>query len=124
MDKYLAKANNIGIIGGGEGFGGYGTDTFDQITFGARLSTIVSNVIGIMTMVGGIYFIFMFIIGAYGVMTASGNKDKLQQAQNRILYAVIGLVILVAAYGLISVIGTLLGLDILNPQSIIDNLVP
>jgi len=124
MLPVVIEGENIGKIGEGGGFGGYSPDTFTGATFIDRFSQIISNVIGFMTIAGGIYFIFMFLTGAYGWMTGGGNKEALQNAQNRIVYAIIGLALLVAAYGLISIVGTLLGIPILNPREAIEKISP
>jgi len=120
------KSTDLPIICEGEGCGGYSPSTFigsagDYIS---QFNKLISSIIGAMTIGAGIYFIFLFIVGAYGWMTGGGNKEKLQIAQNRIVYAIIGIAIVVAAYGLISIIGELLGLDILNPRSVIEKIGP
>ena len=87
-----------------------------------QFENILSIIIGIMTVVGGIYFIFVFITAAFEWMTAGGDKNKLQRAQQRMLQGVIGLVIIVSAYAIVSLISFVLGFDILNPAAIVNNL--
>jgi len=100
-----------------------GLGPFWKITdYGSALElfqSIISRVIGVLTIAGGIWFIFQFIVGAYGWMNSGGDKGALKTAQDRITHAVSGLVILVAAYALISIIGSLLGLPILNPYEVL-----
>ena len=84
----------------------------------------ISTVIGVMTIIAGIWFIFNFIIGVYGYLTAGGNQESLQKATAKISQSLIGLVIIVAAYAVISLIGSILGLDVLNPQDVIELLGP
>lgn len=79
------------------------------------LELVVSVIIGVMTVLGGLYFIFMFLTGAYEWINAAGDKNRLQKAQARIIHAIIGLVILVAAWAIISLFGYVLGFSILNP---------
>lgn len=111
----------LGRIGQGEGFGPFAAfGSFAKAT--ELLEKILSKTVGFLTIVGGLYFIFQFIIGSYGWMTAGGNKESLKQAQDRISHAVVGLLILVAAYALISVIGSILGLEILNPAKILETI--
>jgi Trk-type K+ transport system membrane component len=86
--------------------------------------TIISNIIGIMTIIAGIYFIFQFIIGGYGYMTASGDPKKMSEATKKITSAFIGLLVVVAAYAIIHLLGVILGFEILDPQNIIERLRP
>jgi len=105
---------NIGRIGG-EGLGPFAKEALGFAEAVGKLQDIISRVIAVMTIAGGIWFIFQFIVGAYGWITSGGNKESLKNAQDRIVHAITGLVILVAAYALISIFGSLLGLPILNP---------
>ena len=108
----------IGEIGKGEGFGLW-SEPGGIETAAGYFSKIISNVIGLMTIVGGIWFIFQIIIGGYNWMASAGDQAKLQEAHKRLSNAFIGLVVLVAAYALIWVIGELLGFRILQPQELI-----
>jgi hypothetical protein len=84
--------------------------------------TILSNIIGIMTVVAAIWFVFQFFTAAIQILTSSGDKTKMEEARNKITQAVIGLVIVVAAIFLISLIGSLLGLNILGPWNFVTDL--
>ncbi len=88
------------------------------------LETVISNVIAIFTIVGGLLFTYSFIMGAIGWITAGGDSGKIQKARDQMTQGAIGLVILVAAYGIIGLIGAVVGIDILNPAKIIEPLVP
>ena len=80
---------------------------------------IISVIIGLMTVVGGIYFIFLIITGAYNWIGAQGDKQKLTKARDTIMHALIGLVIMLGAYVIISVVGYILGFSILNPTVVL-----
>ncbi len=123
-DKSTLLAQNptgLGPIGTGPGFGPFTTDVVSTNPLIA-ITKVVSTVIGLITVSAGIYFLFQLLIGAYLWMVSSGDKGKLTQAQDRMTHAVIGLIIVVAAYAITSVVGGLLGFDILNPQNIIGTL--
>ncbi len=47
------------------------------------------------------------IIGGYQFMTAYGNEEKHKNAQKTITYALIGLVLAITAYGIVSIITTI-----------------
>ncbi|MBL7150719.1 hypothetical protein ISS86_02205 [Candidatus Microgenomates bacterium] len=113
---------DLGPIGGEEGFGPWGNiaNLGSNVAEAAKSFTkIVSNIIGVMTIAGGIWFMFQFIAGGLSWLTAGGDKAGVQAAQKRITNAVIGLTVVVAAYALIWIIGELLGFDILHPEDLI-----
>ena len=111
----------IGQIGGPTGFGPWGNlGSITDTGISARAFTqILSQVIGVMTIIAGIWFILQFIIASFGFLTAGGNQGNVKKAWYTITHTLIGLVVVVAAYALISLFGSMLGFDILNPQSII-----
>lgn len=123
-ETYLAQLP-LGTIGGTEGFGPFGNlDLTDVSAAAGAFTTVISNTIGVMTIIAGIWFVFMFIAGAFGYLTAGGDSKKIGDATQRITSALIGLIVIVLAYALISLIGALLGFEILNPQDIIIKLRP
>lgn len=92
---------------------GEGADQQDTLLSG--LEGFLSMLIGLMTVVASIYFIFNFLLAAVSWVTAGGDAGKIQSARDRIIQSTIGLVIVVAAYGVIGLIGTVLGIEILQP---------
>lgn len=84
----------------------------------------LSIIIGFITIAGGVIFIIMFITGTYTWITAEGKPDQLEKARNHITQAITGLLILVGAFAIMSVIATLLGIDIFNIAEFIENLNP
>jgi len=85
----------------------------------AKFQNVLSNIIGIMTIIAGLWFIFQFIIGAFSYLTSGGDKAKTEEARQKITTALIGLVIVIAAIFIIDLIGKLLGLEILRPGEFI-----
>lgn len=71
----------------------------------------VGTILGFLTVVGGLWFIFWIVISAYNWVSSEGKPDKLEKARNGLLNAVTGLIILIAAYGLTGFIGSILGID-------------
>ena len=127
--QLLARIINLGKIGGRAGEQGFGPWGWlggqkEVNTAALHFTSIISRVIGIMTVVAGIWFFFMVVIGAYGYFTAGGNSKKIEEATKKITSALTGLIVIVLAYAFISLIGRILGFDILNPQDIIQLLGP
>jgi len=126
MIKKTFAAQELGQIGGTDGFGPWGNIGFfnDIGKAAGAFAKIISNVIGIMTIVAGIWFIFQFTIGAISWMTAGGDPKKVEEATTKFRNSIIGLVVVVLAYALISLISKILGFDILNIIGLIENLSP
>lgn len=89
-----------------------------------NLSVIFSNLLAFFTYVAGLAFVIYFVIGALSWLTAGGDTQKADKAKTYMTNAAIGLIIVVAAYGIISIVGTVLGINILNPGEMINNLGP
>lgn len=75
---------------------------------------ILSNSIGVMTIIAFIWFMFVLFIGAIGLIGAGGDKQRTQNSQKQITNGLIGLVIVISAIFFIKIIGVLFGIDFLN----------
>ena len=106
---------------GGPGLGPFGDLGSSVVTnpFGA-LAQVISLIVGFLTIVAGLFFLFQLLIGGLTWISAGGDKNQLQAAQQKITYAFLGLIVVAAAYGLTALAGTLLGIDILlvNPPQL------
>jgi hypothetical protein len=79
---------------------------------------VISSAIGLMTVVAFIWFAFLFIMGAIGIMTAGGDKQRLESSRQKIVNGIIGIVVVIAAMSIISLIGVIFGIDILNVRAL------
>jgi hypothetical protein len=95
---------------------------FTSGSAGFNLNRLVSVIIAVMTIGAGIWFIFLLITGGIGIMSAGGNKQALSDAQKRITMGFIGLVVVISALFIASLIGIIFGIEILDPGSVIDQL--
>lgn len=89
-------------------------------------ATLISNIIGVFVVVAGLLFLFQFMLGGFKWLTSAGDKAKLENAQQSLLHAVIGLVVVLAAYAIVALVGSILGIDILltNPDVFVQQLNP
>ncbi|NCS97858.1 MAG: hypothetical protein GW762_04690 [Candidatus Pacebacteria bacterium] len=90
----------------------------------SNLELFISNSIGVLTVFASIFFIVYFLIAALSWVTSGGDSGKLQTARERMLHGVLGLVIVVAAYGIIGLIGSIIGFNLLEPASKLIDLAP
>lgn len=81
----------------------------------AGVERAVSNIIGTFTIFGGILMIIYLAFGALMYITSGGDKDQLSKARKSITNAVIGLVVIVLVVSIAAIMGTVLGIDIINP---------
>ena len=64
----------------------------------------------------GIFFIIKIITAGFQYLSASGDEKKTAQAFATIWQSVIGLAIVASAFVIASVIGKIIGINILNPS--------
>lgn len=106
----LEGIGRLGLVGGG-----------DPVEI---LNTILSNLLGFLTIVGGIWFVIQIIIAGYNFINAQGDAQKLGSAQKQITNSLIGIALVVSAIFLLSLVGELLNVEFLDIVGQINNLVP
>jgi len=91
-------------------------------TVAERLGVILSNIIGILTVIAGGAFVFYFVLGAVGWATAGGDTSQAQNARNKVINAIIGIILTAIAYPAVYVIGKLLGVPFTEPAELFNKL--
>ena len=104
-----ASAQDLGLI---EGITGYEVEDESGAT---SLEQMFSNTIAVLTIIGGLMFIVYFVLGGLTWITAGGKPDKVEKAQKMMTNAAIGLIVVIAAFAIIYIIGDVLGIRILEP---------
>lgn len=100
------------------------TDTYNSADPLADLDLFISNILGLFTVFGALFFIVYFLIAAIQWISSGGDSGKLAEARNKMIQGVLGLIILVASYGIIGLIGTVVGIDILDPTAQFQKILP
>lgn len=72
---------------------------------GGGLSNFISNLLALLATLGGLFVFINFIIAGYQYLSANGNPQNIANAGNKMLYSVIGLVIIAAAFVIASIVG-------------------
>ena len=88
----------------------------------SAVEKILSNVLVMLTVVAGMAFALYFLLGGLNWITAGGDKGKIDKAKGVMTNGAIGLIIIVLSYSITWIVGKALGLDILNPATIINGL--
>ncbi len=79
---------------------------------GTVIGKLVSNIAGLL-FIFAFFLTFMYLLlGGIQWLTSGGDKAQLEQARNKITNAMIGLIIVAAAYAIFTLIGQFLGIDI------------
>ncbi len=81
---------------------------------GAALGNLIGNLVGALFIAGFLLTFFYLILGGISWITAGGDKQKLQEAREKITNALIGLIIVGAAFALSSLVARFFGLDLEN----------
>ncbi len=80
----------IGLAGDGE-TDCLGSDDGDEV------NSIITTIVNILSIVVGAVSVIMIIIGGLRYITSSGDSGHVQAAKNTILYAIVGLIIVIFA---------------------------
>jgi len=105
MQNLLADTLNIDLNKNVGQFGG-----LTGLTFGG----IVSGLIRISLVVAAVVFFFILVIGGIRWIASGGDKAATEGARNQITAALIGLVIVFAAWAIVALINTFFGINIFN----------
>jgi hypothetical protein len=124
----LLAQTKLGNIGG-EGLGPFGQPNMFSGEEGGvkaltKITGAISSIVGFLTIVGSIWFLFQLLFGGYEWISSAGDTKKLTVARERIMNGFFGLIIIIAAWLILAVVGKFFGYDILvgNPTKIIQQL--
>ena len=77
-------------------------------------SGMVSGAISLVLVVVSLIFFFILVIGGLKWITSGGDEKKVAAARAQVTNALIGLVIVFAAWAIMKLIGSVFGIDILG----------
>lgn len=94
---------------------------FADPQFPQSLGGFISYLLPKILLTGGIIFFFLTVIAGFGVVRSAGSGDAhaSEQARNFLTYAVIGLIIMLGAFGILQVINFLTFGSLSGPQGIL-----
>jgi hypothetical protein len=101
-DLYLELRTKTGF-----NFGGGNPDDRVSITLGAFISAIIPYLFT----TAGIILLLYLLMGGFGYLTSAGDPKKTQEAKAKITNALIGFLIVFAAYWIVQLAGKLLGIE-------------
>lgn len=86
-------------------------------TGAGALSQFFSNFVALIFSVAGIVLILMILWGAFDWMISEGDKEKVAAARNKIINAVIGIILFALAFAIIQVLGIFTGFTFFAGQN-------
>ncbi len=114
MRDFLAQAVPLGSINSYGPLGNFERGPDNYYYAFTRTEVLISSLIGLLTIIGALWFLFQIIIAGLQWIGASGEKATVQSSQKRLIFSVLGLLVIVASYALLGLMGSFFGLDIFN----------
>jgi len=105
MQKFLAQAINLQPPSNDTNFGALGGLTFPLI---------ISALIRLAVVVAAIVFFFILVIGGIRWIASGGDKAQTEAARSQITSALVGLVIVFAAWAIVALINVFFGINIFS----------
>lgn len=128
MSRILLAANEVelgeGQIQGLSPIGKAALESGGREGVVAAFTTQLSNIIGFITLLGGLFFVIYFIIAGFEWLRSGGDTSAADKARTRMTNAAIGLLIMVLATALVGIVGGVFGLDVLNPGETFLRIIP
>lgn len=103
--------------------GGGGTNITNPFLKGSALEGLtgqdfiakfIPNAIGLVLVVGLVFFFFMLVWGAISWILSGGDKAGLESAKGRITNSIVGVILLLSTFALVKIIESFFGIDILS----------
>jgi hypothetical protein len=84
---------------------------FPQNTIPTTIGGLIGTILPYIFYAAGIALLIYLILGGFQMMTSRGDPKAMQSAQTKITNALIGFVIIIIAFFVVQLLGTLLGLQ-------------
>ena len=102
---------------------GPGIQVTDADSAPTQLEDILSTVLGFLTIVAVIFFLIQIILAGYGFISGQGDEKKIAASRKKLTDGILGLTIVVVAFGVTAFISGLLGLgNVFNLTEFVNNL--
>ena len=86
-------------------------------TGAGAISQFLSNFVVLIFSVAGIVLILMILWGAFDWMISEGEKEKVASARNKIIHAILGILLFAVAFAIIRLLGQFTGFSFFKGQN-------
>lgn len=83
----------------------------NDTTGASGISAFLSNLIALFYSMAAIAVVFMLVWGAFEWLTSGGNKEQLEKARNRIISAMVAILLFAAIFAILNVLGVFTGFE-------------
>ena len=108
--KLLAQLRNPvlpDLLGGGENIG---PETYN--TGGTAAGKLIGSLVGAIFIFSFLMAFIYLLLGAFNWITSGGDKAKLESARDMITQAIVGIIIVAAAWAIMKLVGQFVGIDL------------
>ncbi len=78
------------------------------------LGNIITTLLALLITFAIVFSLFMLIYAGWQWMTSAGDKQKVQQARQRITFVIVGLIVVFISFFVLSILGRFLGVNLLK----------
>lgn len=82
------------------------------------LNDLLNNFVGLMIVLAAVVAFFFLLYGGIRWITSQGDKERMTAAQNTITAALVGLIVVFAAWAIMKLLEAFFGIDILSELKI------
>jgi hypothetical protein len=75
---------------------------------------LISALVGVLLIISALLAFFYLIMGGISWITSGGDKAKMEEARNKITHAIVGLIIVGAAWAVMTLVQNFLGVQIIG----------
>jgi len=75
------------------------------------IGSILSRAIPVLFIVAGIALLLMILMSGFTFLTSAGDPKKMESGKNQLTYAIVGFVIIFAAFWIVQIFGAMFGLE-------------
>ena len=90
---------------------GYGSTGFKFAN--ASIGEILSQALEYAIIIGGLAMFVYLIWGGFNLLTSAGNPEGIREGTQKIIFAIIGFLVIFASYFIVQLVETMLGFTIL-----------
>ncbi len=80
----------------------------------SNFEKIISTSIAVITIVAGLFFLIKTFTAFFSIVTAGPDAGKIKKAKDQVVHSILGIILLVVAYSMVGLFGSIVGLNILD----------
>jgi hypothetical protein len=81
---------------------------------GNAVGRLIANIVGAIMILAFLMALFYLLAGGLSWISGGSDKAQLESARNKIIHAIIGLIIVASIWAIMNIVGPFLGLDFPN----------